>query len=123
MLVGATFQIPKQHKLDAKRVADKLSPNIATLREVNPAESYGVYGECPNSLWLEIKWSSVTPTRMIKTQSCNILWYPSADPVDEQVPIAFGIEDLEYFTKEADYDLSMPTGFSLPSMKIGFQND
>jgi hypothetical protein len=122
-IVGMTFHIHRQSYLAAKATIERLSPAIAELRDVGVACSPGIYEDYPNSLWLEIKWSSVAPNRMIDIQSCNILWYCNANHRDHNTPIAFGIEDLEYLAKEADYDLIVPSHFPFPHLALEFLND
>lgn len=121
--VGLTFHIHPNSRAIARQISEKLSPSIAELKQFDDTADLGIYENYPRSSWLEIKWSTIPPSRMIDIQTNDVLWYPSANPTDKQVPIAFGIEHLEYLTKEADYDLIVPKEFPFPLMTIEFLND
>lgn len=122
-IVGMTFHIHPQSDSIAKVMTEKLSPAIAEVKRVGAAGFYGVYKDYPDSAWLEIKWSSILPNQRIDVQSCNILWYQSSNLHDQNTPIAFGIEDLEYLATQADYDLIVPLDFPFPSLSIEFLSD
>jgi hypothetical protein len=122
-IVGMTFHIHHKSYLTAKGIAEKLSPAIAELKQVGTDTSYGVYKDYPGSLWMEIKWSPVSPNQMIDVQSCNVLWYRSSNLNDQNIPVAFGIENLEHLAKQADYDLIVPLHFPFPLLAIEFLND
>ena len=119
-LVGLTFYIHSDSKKMAEKVTRNLSAAIAELKKFDATNNDGIYKDHPKSSWLEIKWSSVKPNRLIDVQSCNVLWYPTARHPD--IPIAMGIEDLDYLVKEADYDLVVPS-FPFPHLAMEFLND
>jgi hypothetical protein len=121
-LVGITFHIPAEHAEVAKRVSSTFSPAIAEFKQSDSSPEAGIYQGYPASSWLEIKWSSVPPTKLIDVQTCDVLWYNSRD-ANSPTPIALGIEHLENLTKEADYDLVAPDVFPFPPLLIEILND
>lgn len=122
-VVGMAFHVPPENRSIAARIARKLSPAIVHLVEPGKSEDSAMYAMHPVGWWLELKWSSVPANQLMSVQSCDTLWYPSAAPADERIPIAFGIEHLEELVKAADYDLSVPDEFPFPPTKLEFLND
>lgn len=122
-IVGMTFHIHPQSDSIAKSIVRKMSPAITQLKKVKTDADLNVYRDYPDSTWLEIKWSPVPPSQIIDVQSCNVLWYQDSNPQDQTIPIAFGIEDLDYLTKQTDFDMRLPSHFPFQHLAIKFLND
>lgn len=118
-----TFHIPNDHLLVAEKIVEALSPAIVVLRHFGGSSDLGIYENYPESSWLEVKWSSVTPNQIIDIQTCDVLWYSRSNSNNGKMPVALGIEHIENLIKEADYDLIAPTTFPFPPLVIEFLND
>ncbi len=122
-IVGISFSVPKEQKSKAKGLARGLSGSIIEYKEFIEGDASDIYRGHSYDACLEIKWSASLPDRLIEVKTSDILWYPNASRGVNQIPIALGIENIEYLAKSADYDLNAPRTFPFPKMRIEFLND
>lgn len=121
--VGVTFNVPDEYVPLATKIISPLSTTIAEFKDFRHQSPLGIYKELPKSSWLEIKWSSVAPNCVIEMQTPDVLWYNSIYFDEQPSPLAIGIENLEHFVKQADYNLVVPESFPFPPIRIALLND